>query len=1247
MKPRRHSRLLLAIACSCWSCSVPPACAEDLVFSGNGTVRLPATDWAERVGGDGAFAGANDGGRLYWRGWTGDGNYLHLPLKRLAGLTVLSSASVTLGNSNDQWGGGVTDSYIATIDSPWTAARGAGIPGATPIADASNATGSYGSGVGVTWSIGANTFQGLVDNGASFHGLAIIGGAGSQMHFNAPMDPFLEVTTNAAMNGVVSVSGGAVWNPSSHSFANGVLTIQDSVAGGTSGAGAVTINALGTVFVNGSGGDNRYWAVDSTTVNAGGVLMAQGHSHLHNLTLAGGELGGIRPSGIWGGWSFDDATLVTGGVTSVISAQWMNFDNGGFTVESGATLDVTGSIRSGSITKNGGGVMLLGGGNGSGGGITINGGTLIATRSAQDDGVHTLGSGPLTINDGGTLRSTRNWTTSSEWNPVSVGAVTINQGGIWSIEGVGQTIYNGLYLNGGTITATVSHGDWGALHLKSDVIAGGNVVSTVSADVAVNWTRTIQVGDGSELRWSGVIHNQIGTHGGFVKAGAGTLVLSGTNRYTGSTVLAGGVVNASSFADNGTDCSLGNGTGDANPEAIGILFRGGTLQYTGSTSQSTNRQIRLSTTGGGGTIDASGSDPAATLHFTASSTLNFFENPGNRTLTLTGTNPGANTFSMPIGEAGGTTTLVKAGVGKWVVTAANGYTGSTYVDGGTLSLGNGSADTNLANASGVSIASGAVLDLNFPGSDEIGALVIDGIDQGSGVFNAGTHPGVITGSGSLVVLANDGIWVATGDGNWGVQSNWEGGKLASGTDKTASFHAAGGANVSLDSDRRVGHLSFANADQRISGNRKLILETSNGSSAVTVAGGFGATISAPLQASYGLRKSGSGMLVLDGSSDKVIGGIELAEGTVELNVPANLGGLTIGTGARFVVNGAWNFASSGSITIDQGGVLAASHVGNVIQSGLTLNGGTVEGGDSNSDWGAFTLASDVMAGGDTTSTISAEIGLAGAIRIFTVAGGSALNVSGVVHNSWQNGPVASGNYGSPSVLCKAGPGIMSLTAANGYTGETRVLEGTLKLGNGTNPSNLADGADVSVDTGAVLHLDFTGSDAVDELRLGGVAMSPGTYDSSHPSGMIAGTGSLVVSNGPPADPLIAWIDARWPGLTDKTAAGDPDQDGIANLLEYVLHGGDPSVAGTMILPMVDASGANLVFAFHRRAAAGGVTLVFEHGSDLVGWTAVPVVHGGQVSVTADTPSQGIDEVIITVPKSARTRMFGRLKATMP
>ena len=147
--------------------------------------------------------------------------------------------------------------------------------------------------------------------------------------------------------------------------------------------------------------------------------------------------------------------------------------------------------------------------------------------------------------------------------------------------------------------------------------------------------------------------------------------------------------------------------------------------------------------------------------------------------------------------------------------------------------------------------------------------------------------------------------------------------------------------------------------------------------------------------------------------------------------------------------------------------------------------------------------------------------------------------------------------------------------------------------------------------------------------------------------MIAGAGSLIVSSGPPADPLIAWIDARWPGLTDKTAAGDPDQDGIANLLEYVLHGGDPSVAGTTILPMIDASGANLVFAFHRRAAAGGVTLVFEHGSDLVGWTAVPVVHGGQVSVTADTPSQGIDEVIITVPKSAGTRMFGRLKATMP
>ena len=127
----------------------------------------------------------------------------------------------------------------------------------------------------------------------------------------------------------------------------------------------------------------------------------------------------------------------------------------------------------------------------------------------------------------------------------------------------------------------------------------------------------------------------------------------------------------------------------------------------------------------------------------------------------------------------------------------------------------------------------------------------------------------------------------------------------------------------------------------------------------------------------------------------------------------------------------------------------------------------------------------------------------------------------------------------------------------------------------------------------------------------------------------------------PSDPFLAWINATWPSLSDKTPAGDPENDGIANLVEYVLQGGDPSVSTTNILPTLDASGANFVFTYFRRTAATGTTQTFEYGDNLSGWTPVLIPGGAGVVVTS--PSAGIEKVEITVAKGANTKLFGRLQ----
>jgi hypothetical protein len=51
------------------------------------------------------------------------------------------------------------------------------------------------------------------------------------------------------------------------------------------------------------------------------------------------------------------------------------------------------------------------------------------------------------------------------------------------------------------------------------------------------------------------------------------------------------------------------------------------------------------------------------------------------------------------------------------------------------------------------------MDLNFTGDDFIETLVIDGTSLPPGTYNAGTDPGILTGTGNLVVGTDFELWV--------------------------------------------------------------------------------------------------------------------------------------------------------------------------------------------------------------------------------------------------------------------------------------------------------------------------------------------------------------------------------------------------------------------------------------------------------------------------------------------------------
>jgi hypothetical protein len=119
----------------------------------------------------------------------------------------------------------------------------------------------------------------------------------------------------------------------------------------------------------------------------------------------------------------------------------------------------------------------------------------------------------------------------------------------------------------------------------------------------------------------------------------------------------------------------------------------------------------------------------------------------------------------------------------------------------------------------------------------------------------------------------------------------------------------------------------------------------------------------------------------------------------------------------------------------------------------------------------------------------------------------------------------------------------------------------------------------------------------------------------------------------------------YPGLSDTTAGGDPDKDGFANLLEYIL-GGNPGVSSASIKPTQQLVGSNVEFSFKRSDDSEADTVqTVQWSTNLVTWTDIPVnpAPAGNVAITENGTAP--DDVKVTIPRGTNTKMFVRLKAT--
>ncbi|EJT1923413.1 autotransporter-associated beta strand repeat-containing protein, partial [Salmonella enterica] len=561
----------------------------------------------------------------------------------------------------------------------------------------------------------------------------------------------LELNTGGDFDNAISGSGqveksgdGTLTLSGSNTYTGGT-TINDGTLIATSvdalGSGDVTDNA--TLALNTGG-------TFDNAISGSGQVVKSGDDV---LTLSGAN-------SYSGGTLISDGTLVASNVEALGSGDVTN--DAVLELNTGGTFDNTIS-GSGRVVKSGDGALTLSGANSYSGGTLISDGTLIAGR------VDVLGSGDVTdnatleLNTGGTfdnaisgsgqvVKSGDDVLTLSGANSYS-GGTLISDGTLVASNvealGTGDVTDNatlemntgGDFINniGGTGRVEKSGDD--ALTLSgSNTYTGGTTIN----DGTLIATSVDALGSGDvtnnavlELNTGGDFINNIGGTGRVEKSGDETLTLSGSNTYTGGTLISGGTLVATNVE--------ALGTGDVTDNAVLELNTGGdfinNIGGTGRVEKSGDDTLTLSGSNSytGGTLISSG-----TLVATNVDALGSGDVTDNATLEL---NTGG-TFDNAISGSG---QVVKSGDETLTLSGANSYTGGTLISSGTLVA-------NDVNALGTGdVTDNAVLELNTGGD-------FDNAISGSGqVVKSGDETLTLSGANSYTggTLISGGTLVAT------------------------------------------------------------------------------------------------------------------------------------------------------------------------------------------------------------------------------------------------------------------------------------------------------------------------------------------------------------------------------------------------------------------------------------------------------------------------------------------------------
>ena len=669
-----------------------------------------------------------------------------------------------------------------------------------------------------------------------------------------------------------------------------------------------------------------------------------------------------------------------------------------------------------------------------------------------------------------TLSASNTYTGTTQ---VSAGTLTVSGSGRLS-DSTAVTVDSGAVYNVAVSDTVASIAGAGSITLGSNTLTSG--------------------GSDASTTFSGVIS---GTNGNIIKAGTGTLTLSGANTYTGTTTI-----------------------------------NAGDLTVSGSLHDSTAVTI------------ASGAD----YNVNASDTVASIEGAGNIVIassqTLTAGDGNDKTLSGVISGAGN---YIKAGSGTQTLTGNNSYTGSTTISAGLLKIIRDDPTSYLAATSG--FTGPGNLTIESSGDDftadivtgthvqlagtALGNLIIGKtgntrqIDLSSDITTTGTQtyngPVRLVGGDRTVSTTNSNVIFASTVNSDGTQRALT---VTNGTGDTTFSGAIGGSapvkSLTITSDQlTAGAITLNGA----------LTATLGGSSSITGVIANGASTA-------NLVKAGSGTLTLS-ASNTYTGTTQVSAGTLTVSGSGRLSdstAVTVDSGAVYnvaVSDTVASIAGAGSITLGSNtltsggsdasttfsGVISGTN-GNIIKAGtgtLTLSGAntytgttTINAGDltvsgSLHDSTAVTIASGADYNVNASDTVASIEGAGNIViassQTLTAGDGNDKTLSGVISGA--------GNY------IKAGSGTQTLSASNTYTGTTQVSAGTLTV---SGSGRLSDSTAVTVDSGAVYNVAVSDTVAsiagAGSITLGSNTLTSGGSDASTTfSGVISGTNGNIIKAG--------------------------------------------------------------------------------------------------------------------------------------